>query len=166
MGKCSSGTVLTRAVPGPQINTVTFWCHQNWNVGGSQGQHVLVLDCAGAGAVRLCLKNGSLMTRASALDDTCTGTASAALPAAECAAWIALFDATQGTQWFGCSANRLDPCACGTTCAHRHITGLILPSMNLQGSLPAAIKNLTKLAVVYLSGMLCSGRRTRRGRQS
>jgi hypothetical protein len=44
--------------------------------------------------------------------DACTGQ-SANLAAAECTAWVSLYDGTGGaTQWTHCGGNRLDPCGC------------------------------------------------------
>ena len=41
----------------------------------------------------------------------CEG-ASKSLVSADCAAWVDIYDATKGSQWAGCSRNRLDPCGC------------------------------------------------------
>ena len=87
---------------------------------------------------------------------------SAALPAAECEAWVALFDATNGTQWSSCNSTRLDPCACddgrsAVMCANDHVTELFLENMNLQGSLPAAITNLTAVTRLELYGNKLTG---------
>jgi hypothetical protein len=44
--------------------------------------------------------------------DACAGK-SKNLTAAECTAWVLLYDGTGGaTQWTNCGANRLDPCGC------------------------------------------------------
>jgi hypothetical protein len=44
--------------------------------------------------------------------DACANS-SANLAAAECTAWLSLYDGTGGaTQWTHCQANRLDPCNC------------------------------------------------------
>jgi hypothetical protein len=65
----------------------------------------------------------------------CEG-ASKSLVSADCAAWIDIYDATKGSQWAGCSGNRLDPCGCtakdlaqgyarvACTSDKTHITGL------------------------------------------
>ena len=69
--------------------------------------------------------------------DACANSSSN-LAAAECTAWVSLYDGTGGaTQWAHCGANRLDPCGCsyvdsafkqtrGVTCSkdHRHIPKL------------------------------------------
>ena len=41
----------------------------------------------------------------------CTGN-SMQLPAAQCNAWVAFYDATSGTTWGACSSLRTDPCSC------------------------------------------------------
>ena len=42
--------------------------------------------------------------------DACTGN-STGLPAAECSAWLDMYDKTGGPSWRYCSSNRLDPCS-------------------------------------------------------
>jgi hypothetical protein len=37
---------------------------------------------------------------------------SKSLVPADCAAWVDIYDATNGSQWAGCKGNRLDPCGC------------------------------------------------------
>ena len=50
------------------------------------------------------------------------------LSAAECSAWVDLYDQAGGAGWTGCSQNRLDPCACnngygnGVECQNSQIT--------------------------------------------
>ena len=91
----------------------------------------------------------------------CAG-ASVNLSATQCDGWIALFDATTGTGWSECSADRLDPCSCGedadddgtprVQCSgdvNRPITHVDLSNMGLRGTIPRAIANLT--AVEYLN---------------
>jgi hypothetical protein len=75
---------------------------------------------------------------------------------------VALFDATNGTQWSSCNSTRLDPCACddgrsAVTCANDHVTELFLENMNLQGSLPAAVTNLTAVTRLELYGNKLTG---------
>ena len=41
-----------------------------------------------------------------------TCTTSSDLPAASCNAWVDFYDNTGGSEWVGCSENRLNPCAC------------------------------------------------------
>ena len=62
---------------------------------------------------------------AAAAPGACTGMSSN-LAAAECTAWVSLFDGTGGaTRWTHCKGNRLDPCGCsyiyqgprGVTCS-------------------------------------------------
>ena len=82
------------------------------------------------------------------------------LSAAECSAWIDLFDQAGGTGWYlaewgGQSRpvcqNRLDPCACfyddggeyeGVMCQNSNITHIDLPVYGMCGSLPATLANL------------------------
>ena len=107
--------------------------------------------------------------------------ASAILPAAECAAWIALVDATNGAHWNGCRGNRLNPCACAeggfVECASDpahpgvpgtgHITVIRLGTpgggegpgfctlgdgCNVTGRLPDQMKDLTKLTELSIPG--------------
>jgi hypothetical protein len=77
-----------------------------------------------------------------AVKTVCTGSSSG-LPAAECAGWVALFDATNGTGWKVCQQQRTDPCSCGIAtgaigCRENHITRISLSSNNLQGTLVSA----------------------------
>ena len=91
----------------------------------------------------------------------CAG-ASVNLSATQCDGWIALFDATTGTEWSECNAHRLDPCGCGedadddgtprVQCSgdvNRSITHVDLSNMGLRGTIPRAIANLT--AVEYFN---------------
>jgi hypothetical protein len=72
---------------------------------------------------------------------SCTD-ASAALPAAECSAWVESFNTTKGTKWKRiCSDKRTDPCGCGSGkyggvgCQNNHIAALYLYN-NASISLP------------------------------
>lgn len=86
------------------------------------------------------------------------------LAAADCQAWIDIFDATGGSKWIACSDKRLDPCSCNgpvdpTTGLHRaeivcqstaalggtRITYLVLGPNHLAGSIPDSIGSLTEL---------------------
>jgi hypothetical protein len=83
--------------------------------------------------------------------DACTGT-SAGLPAAECSAWLDLYDKNGGPSWAHCSSNRLDPCSCtwfGVVCTDGHITKLALYRSNMVGTVPVELSAMTKLT--YLS---------------
>lgn len=89
---------------------------------------------------------------------TCTGQ-SANLTAADCAAFQALFDATNGTHWTYCADLRHDPCACGFSASVQigcepgqggHIVKLALGNNNLVGSLPSQLGELTALTGLYL----------------
>ena len=52
------------------------------------------------------------------------------LSAAECSAWVDLYDKAGGAGWTHCSQNRLDPCACNAypyaivSCQNGHITAM------------------------------------------
>jgi hypothetical protein len=55
---------------------------------------------------------------------TCGGSSSK-LPAAECTAWVSLYDGTGGaTQWTNCGDNRLDPCACSYVDSSKNTRGV------------------------------------------
>ena len=72
----------------------------------------------------------------------CTGS-SARLPIAQCAGWLAFFDATGGEGWTQCSDKRQDPCACspGRSCndVGTTINSVRLSSTGLNGTLPESI---------------------------
>jgi hypothetical protein len=88
---------------------------------------------------------------------TCTGL-SAGLPAAECNAWLDLFDGTRGDFWKDCSSHRLDPCAAGgeqdngVYCSrdNGHIESIILHSNNLNGTLATSLSAFTELTSLNL----------------
>ena len=96
----------------------------------------------------------------------CTGS-SVALPAAECAAWTGLFDATGGTAWNICSVNRTDPCACGMNTGWNfcgppfgqldHLVYLQLDDVGARGTLPDSIGNLTKVTTFSMAFNELSG---------
>ena len=89
--------------------------------------------------------------------DACTGT-SAGLPAAECSAWLDMYDGTGGPSWAHCSSNRLDPCSCGgLACTDGHITGLDLGSNNMQGTVPVTLSAMTKLTILQLANNKLEG---------
>ena len=84
--------------------------------------------------------------------DVCIGS-SVGVPAGECAAWTGLYDTTAGAQWTDCTADRLDPCACGrVTCSHTsgvtHIVELNLFAFKLTGPIPSAVSGFTNLATL------------------
>eukprot|EP00935_MAST-01C_sp_MAST-1C-sp1_P000651 g651.t1 len=94
--------------------------------------------------------------------ERCTGK-SVGLPQHECAAWQELHDSTGGYQWFAielekpvCRDNRLTPCDCTDSdkrkvvCEDNHITYIDLHANNLNGTLPLAFKNMTKLTEIFL----------------
>ena len=73
-------------------------------------------DPRGSQTQRLARRRRSLLflalrSRDVAGTTVCVG-ASAGLAPADCAAWVDIYDATKGSQWAGCSGNRLDPCGC------------------------------------------------------
>ena len=95
----------------------------------------------------------------------CTGN-STQLPAAECNAWLAFYQATNGANWTFCSSAATDPCSCcgwggmcgqggvtGPTCnsAGTAVTSVILPGGNLAGTLPAVITAWQSLAVLMVN---------------
>jgi hypothetical protein len=57
------------------------------------------------------LASVEVFTPSPALSNACTGN-SMQLPAAQCNAWIKLFDATDGPHWNYCVSLRTDPCSC------------------------------------------------------
>ena len=85
---------------------------------------------------------------------TCDGSSSG-LPAAECNAWLTIYDTMDGKNWRGCSYGRTDPCGyntCGLiTCNNNHVTGMSLGNNYLRGSLPTSISDFTKLDYLYAS---------------
>ena len=56
---------------------------------------------------------GAILLASSCGATSCTGN-STKLPAAQCEAWIAFYDATNGDKWTGPAAacTRADPCSC------------------------------------------------------
>jgi hypothetical protein len=90
------------------------------------------------------------------LATACVGS-SADLNAADCAAWIDLFDGTGGLKWATCTTNRLDPCRTTTTCYSRvtcaggHITSLALNGNKMVGKLSASIAGFSKLQELSMS---------------
>lgn len=84
--------------------------------------------------------------------DPCTGVG--VVPAAECAALVDLFNATNGPGWTnrdGWLAPESAPCAWyGVTCAAGRVVEVRLPANNLRGSLPAALGRLSAVTVLDL----------------
>jgi hypothetical protein len=110
----------------------------------------------------ICKKDGGCST------STCVGK-SVDLAAKECAAWIDLFDATQGTSWTkSCSNTRLDPCSCTSArpdydfieviCEGGHVTYLYLEQNGLSGTIPASIVDFTKLEDLRLAKNRLTGK--------
>ena len=63
------------------------------------------------------------------------------------AAWQAFFDATDGTAWKGCSANRDSPCSCyaalkthavNVECAQDTIQSIAMQANHLTGAFPVS----------------------------
>jgi hypothetical protein len=81
---------------------------------------------------------------------TCTG-ASRTLDPAQCAAFAAIYDATNGKGWLNCNRNRLDPCSCTnhifciTEFGSTSMAVLDLSAQRLIGTIPSAIGALTSL---------------------
>ncbi len=75
------------------------------------------------------------------------------IPAAECQALVAFYEATGGSSWVD-NSGWLDtntPCGwLGITCAGGHVEMLALSFNNLQGQLPAALADLTALETIRL----------------
>lgn len=82
------------------------------------------------------------------------------LPAAECQALVALYQATGGASWAD-NANWLStnsPCEwSGVSCTDGHVTELYLSYRALTGSLPAALADLTALRVLDLHNNQLAG---------
>ena len=91
--------------------------------------------------------------------ETCDGK-SAGLAPAQCNAWIDLFDAANGDDWFDCERTRTDPCSCNvgtesnSVCdeAFTVIANLVLPFNNMVGSLPASLSALVNVTMLELRG--------------
>jgi hypothetical protein len=87
--------------------------------------------------------------------ETCDGK-SAGLTPAQCNAWIDLFDAANGDDWFDCERTRTDPCSCNvgtesnSVCdeAFTVIANLVLPFNNMVGSLPASLSALVNVTML------------------
>lgn len=88
----------------------------------------------------------------------CIG-ASELLADAECQAWQALYDATGGNEWTGCSEQRLDPCGCNeadpyspkqVVCDGQSISSLKLCGNNLNGTIPSQLGRLSSLTSLFL----------------
>ena len=73
----------------------------------------LTVDPRGSQTQRLARRRRSLLFLAlRSVDVAGTSAACKSLDSADCAAWVDIYDATKGSQWAGCKANRLDPCGC------------------------------------------------------
>lgn len=93
--------------------------------------------------------------------DACTGV-SVTLPTEQCAAWIELFDAAGGENWYHCQRQRTDPCGCqdGQVCnkARTAIKSLVFLDLNnMQGTLPASMKNMVNLTQLNVMGNALTG---------
>ncbi|MCA9970088.1 MAG: hypothetical protein KC425_07730 [Anaerolineales bacterium] len=87
-------------------------------------------------------------------------TAVADLPAAECRALVAFYDATGGPAWQDAGGWLQTPAPCswsGVSCADGHVDMLALFYNNLQGPLPAALADLARLRVLDLHNNALSG---------
>lgn len=77
------------------------------------------------------------------------------LPKSECAALVAIYNATNGPTWGRLSewATKTDPCRWqGVTCSQFHVTNLYLSSSDVSGQLPPAIADLTYLTKLDVRG--------------
>ena len=94
------------------------------------------------------------------LFNICHGT-SRDLAVDQCAAWVALFDATTGDKWKACSNARTDPCSCDghVTCSagKTSITGIELHGVGMAGSLPKSVSKLKSLLTFDVQGNKLSG---------
>merc|ERR1712107_792281 len=80
----------------------------------------------------------------------------------ECTVWVELFDALGGSNWKGCSDNRLDPCGCeqkhwGATVFcnsfqnYQHIHEIYLLNNSLSGQLPVSVAKFKHLLALDVS---------------
>ena len=94
------------------------------------------------------------------LADACSGS-STGLNATDCAAWVDLFDATDGPKWANCASLKFDPCGCtvydSVRCSGGRITYLNLVLNRLVGSIPASIAELEMLTLIDLSENALTG---------
>ena len=90
---------------------------------------------------------------------SCEG-ASALLPPAQCFAWVALYNATNGASWTKCADKRLDPCSCGrVTCnaAGTAVTNMCVrprpcpPARRRAPRPPPSLPPLTRAAPLWLA---------------
>ena len=92
----------------------------------------------------------------------CTGT-STKLPANQCRAWTAFFDATGGSGWTYCSETRTDPCSCTTLTADvcdasgTTVESVRLGTNNMSGMLPQEIGAWVDIKSFAVDGNLLHG---------
>ena len=82
------------------------------------------------------------------------------LPAVECDALLALYDATQGEGWTSNGGWRATPTPCswyGVTCENGHVDRLTLQHNHVVGSLPAQLGDLSELTWLGLYGNHMTG---------
>ena len=78
---------------------------------------------------------------------------SSTLPFNECAALVAIYEATQGPDWTNKTnwLEEIDPCSWfGIRCDQGHVTEINLEYNNLNGNLPAELDRLTQLDILNL----------------
>jgi hypothetical protein len=90
-----------------------------------------------------------------------SGMVNGAIPAGERAALIALYNATKGNFWTNNSKWLGPPGTEGTwfgiTVTSEHVTRIMLPSNNLNGTLPSELGDLTSLTHLYLNNNQLTG---------
>jgi hypothetical protein len=82
------------------------------------------------------------------------------IPAQECQALVAFYEATDGLHWLDSSGwlQTTTPCSwLGVTCAGSHIDTLAIFFNNLQGELPASLADLSQLRVLDLHNNAIGG---------
>ena len=106
-GRGLEGNRLGGVVPALPFAQYTGYCGLQLN--SSATNHFVCPLPEGAEACHKC--SDATCVAPSCVTTVCVG-ASAGLAPADCAAWVDIYDATKGSQWAGCSGNRLDPCGC------------------------------------------------------
>ena len=131
-GTVTSGGLCLQSAPRLELAACGVGWAQQWALENGTVRQAHVGDCIVAAVAAAPRREALALERAppapplvsSALDDVCTGSSSK-LAAAECAAWVSLYNGTGGaTSWTHCGANRLDPCGCSYTTADKVTRGV------------------------------------------
>jgi hypothetical protein len=125
-GTITSGGLCLQSAPRLQLSVCGVGWAQQWAL-----ENGTVRQAGGGGCIVATMPAPPLERAppapplvSSALVDVCTGSSSK-LAAAECAAWVSLYNETGGaTSWTYCGANRLDPCACSYVDAYKNTRGM------------------------------------------